>query len=317
MRPSTVVTVAAAGVAAAYAAVQAANAVIRRQEDVDPDALTRPGAMFFIRGLGIHYAEQGHGPPVVLLHGFGASMFSFRHQVGPLAEHFRVLALDLPGFGYSDRPADADLSLTAQAERVREFLDRMGVERATLIGHSMGGAIAMRLAAAHPDRVERLVLAAGAPPDTPVRLPLYPLLRPLSPIPLAFLAGNERYGRRTIRRIVYDPATLTDDVLRAYTRPLRLRGTAACLIKMLGDVRRDPPLDPATVSARTLLLYGEADTVVPLRVAHRLHAVMPDARLEVVPRAGHLLLEEQPRACTDAILRFLSAPVPAGGPVTP
>lgn len=308
MHLGRVAGITAAALAAGYASVQAANEVIRRREDLDPEAIERPGSMFYLRGLGIHFVERGSGPALVLLHGYGGSIFSFRHQIGPLAEHHRVIALDLPGFGYSDRPTDLDLSHTAHVERLRELLDRMDVERAAVLGHAMGGAIAMRLAAMHPERVERLILVAGTVPDQQRGLPLFPLVRLLLPLPLAFLAWNERLLRRRLARLAYDPAVVTDEVWRGYTRPLRLRGTAAALMRMLADVRRDQPVAPAAVRTRTLLLWGEADTAAPLGVGHRLHAEMPDARLEVIPRAGHLLLEEQPAACNQALLRFLAAP---------
>lgn len=316
VRRRTVAGVTAALGLGAWAAVQVADAAIRRHEHLDPDAIERPGAVFYLRGVGMHFVERGHGAAVLLVHGVISSTFSFRYQIESLAPHFRVLAVDLPGFGYSDRPTDVDLSHTAHAERLREFLDRMGIERATVIGHSMGGAVAMRLAAAYPERVEKLVLVSSAAPDQRYnRMLLYALVRPLLPVPTALLLGRRGWRRRIARRkTVYDPALMTDEVMEGYNRPLRLRGTTASLLKMMDDVRHDAPLDPATVSTPALLLWGEADRVVPLAVGHRLDATMPHARLEVVPRAGHLVLEEQPDACDQAILRFLGAPVAA---VTP
>jgi pimeloyl-ACP methyl ester carboxylesterase len=292
--------------------VLAANEVIRRREDIDPDSIERPGAMFYIRGEGLHVVEAGSGPPLLMLHGYGGSIENFGEQVGPLARHFRVIALDLLGFGLSDRTPDAGYSLTAHTERVRAFLDRMGIDRAALLGHSMGGAIAMRLAAAQPERVDRLIVCAGAAPDDVHRRPWLPLVQPLFPLPAAVLWSNPRLLRRAVRRVTYDPQFLTDERWERYRRPMRLRGTAAALMKMANDVRLDQPVDPGAVTTRTLLLWGEADPVVPLRVAHRLHQTMPDARLEVVPRAGHLVLEERPEACSEIILRFLGLPAGAG-----
>ncbi len=309
--------VAAATLISGYTAVLGANALIRRREDLDPDSIERPGSMFYLRGIGMHVVERGSGPALVMIHGFGGSAYSFRYQLRDLADQFRVIAVDLPGFGYSDRPTDADLSFTAHAERLREFLDRMGIERAVVAGHSMGGTIAMRLAAAYPERVERLILASSSPPDQQYRLPLYPVIRPLLPIGLAALLGSERRLRRMTERIVYDPATISDTVWREFWRPLRIRGYSASLQKMGHDVRQDVPLAPAAVATRTLLLWGEADESIPLSVAHRLHAEMPDARLEVVARAGHLLLEEQPDACNQSIRRFLAMPTGAATAARP
>lgn len=302
---------------ATYGAGQAVNAVIRRREDLDPDAIERPGGMLYLQGIGIHLIDRGQSTAVVLLHGFGGSTYSFRHQIGPLSERYRVLALDLPGFGLSDRPAQADLSLTAQAERVRALLDRLEIARAAVVGASMGGTVAMRLAATHPERVERLVLAGSPAPDRSMAPPLTALARPFLAIPYSLLWGRPAYLCRTLRRIVYDPAFVTDELCERYTYPMRIRGTAAALFKFISDARTDAPLDPARVRTRTLLLWGEADPAVPLSVAHRLHATLPDARLEVVPRAGHLVLEEQPERCTAALLRFLETPVsPSSVPVS-
>lgn len=310
-----------AGIGAATAAgiggVLAAGALVGRREALDPDAIERPGSMFYLRGLGIHFVERGHGPALLLVHGFGASTFSFREQIGPFSERYRVIALDLPGFGYSDRPAGLDLSQSAQAERLREFLERMGIERAVVLGHSMGGDIAMRLAAAHPERVERLIVVAAPPPDRPAVPPVARRLGPLLPVASAVMFGQRRM-RSGMRRSVYDPACITDEVFEEYLRPSRIRGSTAALGRLIADSARDAPLPPRSIATRTLLLWGEADPVVPLHVAHRLHAEMPDARLEVIPRAGHLVLEEQPEAANHAILHFLDMPprrehAPRGG----
>lgn len=306
MRASTLFKLGFGALAAGSAAIQGANALIRRREDLDPDAISRPGGMFYLRGVGVHFIDRGEGLPLVLLHGFGGSTYSFRHQLGPLAERFRVFALDLPGFGLSDRPSEADLSLTAQAARVRELLDRLDIARATILGHSMGGTIAMRLAATHPERVERLILAGSPAPDQLPRIRLPWLLRACLPLPYALWWTRPDSLRRALRRIVYDASSITDEIVTAYTYPVRLRGTAASLFKMAADIQRDTPIDPSGIAIRSLLLWGEADTAVPLATAHRLHATMPDARLEVIPRAGHLVLEEQPELCNERIMRFLN-----------
>src|SRR5439155_11248435 len=119
------------GVAAAAVAVdRLAELLIRRSERLDPEEMELPGARFWLRGTPVHYIEQGRGYPVVLVHGFGASTFSYRFLITALSERFRVIALDLPGFGYSGRDPAAGYSQTAWAELLAEFVERLGVRRA-------------------------------------------------------------------------------------------------------------------------------------------------------------------------------------------
>lgn len=300
--------------ATGYLSVLAAKLRLRQWESLDPDATNPPGDMLSLDGVPIHFQEAGRGTagtPLLLIHGFGASTFSFRHQLAPLSHDRRLLALDLPGFGYSDRSPDIDLSHTAQAERVRAFLDRMEVGRAIVLGHSMGGAIAMRLAATHPQRVERLILVASAPSDRPLKLPLYPLLRPLMPVPLALIAREQRL-RSELRRIVHDPSVVTGEMEQGYIQPLRLRGTARCLTAMLGAVRRDQPVNLASIRTPAHLLWGDTDPVVSRKEGERQHAALPDSHLHVIPTAGHLPLEEHPDLSTNLIRDILElTPAPA------
>ena len=129
---------------AAFAACSAyAWYATRRFEQLEPHSAGAPGSFLDIDSLRIHYVEAGQGPPVVLIHGWNASTFSFRYTIPELARHHRVVALDLKGYGYSGRPAKGDYSLTAQAELVRRLMDRLDIHRADVIGHSMGGAVAM------------------------------------------------------------------------------------------------------------------------------------------------------------------------------
>ncbi|MBV9544029.1 MAG: alpha/beta fold hydrolase, partial [Chloroflexi bacterium] len=116
-----------------------------------------PGQFTRIDGVRTYYRVTGHGPALVLVHGLGLSHLTWAAATDALAEHFTVYTLDLPGFGYSDKPADY-ASARQAAAFVDRFLEALGVERATVIGHSMGGAVAMWLAAEHPTRIERVVL---------------------------------------------------------------------------------------------------------------------------------------------------------------
>jgi pimeloyl-ACP methyl ester carboxylesterase len=287
----------------------------RRWETLTPDASDAPGSFLEIDGARIHYVEAGQGPPVVLIHGWNASTFSFRHTIPELARHFRVVALDLLGYGYSARPGRAAYSLTAQADLVRAVMDRLGIARAAVAGHSMGGAVAMRLALREPERVERLVLVDAVPVQTRRRAVRFGrFIRPLLPAAAPFTLHRASFRRRVFRSMVHDPAHATPDVMEGYFRPLRMKGHLRSQARALAGRARDELLDPAAISQPTLVLWGEQDRWLPLAAGEELARRIPDAALVVVRGAGHLPLEEEPASANRAILGFLLGAAPAPSP---
>lgn len=130
-------------------------------EDLDWESVPKPGHLIDIDGYQVHYLDQGQGPAIVLIHGFGGQTYSYRHLIPMLARDHRVIAVDLKGYGYSERNAHAGLSHTAQVAMLKGLLDKLGVARATFVGHSMGGAVAQRFAVTYPDMADALILAAS------------------------------------------------------------------------------------------------------------------------------------------------------------
>jgi hypothetical protein len=109
--------------------------LVRRSENLDLADVPKPGNTIALHGVSIHYVDRGQGPPLVLIHGLGGSICNFRYNIPVLSQHLRVVALDLKGLGYSERPATGDYSLTAQARLVGELMDRLGIPRAAVLGH--------------------------------------------------------------------------------------------------------------------------------------------------------------------------------------
>ncbi len=272
-----------------------------------------PGRVIEIDSVRIHVVETGAGPEtVLLLHGFGASTFSWRTVAPLLAESHRVVALDFPGFGFSDRRSDINLGAEAQAARALAILDQLGIARAVVAGHSMGGGIAQRLTLLAPERVSDLVLVASV--DAGITPPWQRPAARGAPVSTAVmrLVGRfpwlvRRLTRRSLRRIVFDPAHVTEAVVDGYVAPLLFTGTAQCVGRMARDALGVPVAKLAQISAPTLVVDGERDRVVPPAVTARLAAVIPGARHVVIPRAGHLVPEEQPAAFVEAIGTFLAA----------
>jgi pimeloyl-ACP methyl ester carboxylesterase len=296
----------AAGAAAALWAYP--RWLIGRSEDLDLTDVARPGQMLRLNGLAIHYVDKGQGPAVVLIHGLGGSLYNFRYNIPALSERFRVVALDLKGFGYSDRPLDADYSQTAQARLVADVMDRLGIGEAAVLGHSLGGAIALRLAALYPQRVARLILAASAPPLS-ARGGVPPLgdaaLRPFLRLGTALVLHQPSLREAVLRSGFYDPSFLTPEMLEEFRRIGRIRGTAEAIVRVLLNSARDEPLDLTQIRQPTLLLWGTGDRAMGLRIARWFETRLPNARLRVIERARHMVIEERSDESNAAILAFL------------
>jgi pimeloyl-ACP methyl ester carboxylesterase len=275
--------------------------------------------------LPLHVEERGtprdDGETFVLVHGYGASSFSWRTWVPALERRGRVLLVDLKGFGRAPRPADGLYAPGTQAELVHRLMVERALAGVTLFGHSLGGGVALltalRLLDAGDTRLRRLVIVAGAA----YRQHLPPFVG-LSYRPRLFRALLRILGARTVaamvlRTCVHDPTTVTNAQIEGYAAPMRRPGTARALID---TARQIVPDDLDTLVVRypqlrmpTLVLWGRQDPVVPLANARRLAAALPHARLVVLDRCGHLPAEERPADSLRALESFLDD-TPAGRP---
>ena len=287
----------------AYAAY--AQYAIRKFEYLDPLEADAPGSFLDIDGTAIHYVEAGKGEDVVLIHGWNGSTFSFRYTIPELAQDYHVIALDLKGYGYSARPKDGDYSLTAQSGIVARFMDRLAVKDAVVIGHSMGGAVATRLALRYPEWVKKLVLVDSVSiteQRRATRMGKY--LRIILPLG-APLLQRENLRRRVLLTAVHDPAHVTPEVEEGYFKPLHMRGHVDALGSQLTSRQGDQLESPEDVNQPTLILWGEHDSWLRPEFGEILAGQIPNAAFKLVPSAGHLPLEEQPDFCNREILRFL------------
>jgi pimeloyl-ACP methyl ester carboxylesterase len=297
--------------ALAFAALYAyALRRIRQFEYLDLRDADVPGSYVDVDGSRVHYVEAGRGDPVVLIHGIFASTFSFRHTIPELAQQHRVAAFDLRGFGYTDMPEDGDYSLTAQAALIHDAMARLGIDRAAVVGHSMGGDIAMRLALLHPESVSRLVLVDSVTEHETSRGRRLPrLVRPLLPL-IAGFSLNTHSLRRGILSAVHDPAHVTDDVVAGYERPMHVKGRLRALRMLMAHRAWDLPVEPERITQPTLVLWGEHDRWIPVEHGEELAQRIPNARFAVVRSAGHLPLEEQPVDTAVMLSAFLRAEAP-------
>lgn len=260
-----------------------------------------------VEGTRVRYLDVGRGPPVVLLHGFASSIENWALVIPELAKTHRVIALDLRGFGWTDRPV-ADYSPAAQAAMVKALLDERGVGPAAVVAHSWGSSVALALALAWPERVTKLALYDAWVYED--QLPsMFHLARAKGVGETLFALF---YAERADERITlgfYNPEIVTqqlvDDVEVAFARP----GTkAAALATVRGMHFEDVQKTYGAVSAPTLLLWGREDVVTPPSIGERLVRQLPNSRLVVYPRCGHFPMLEAAPESTRELARFLEAP---------
>lgn len=254
-----------------------------------------PGRLIDVGGRRVHVVERGAGPPLVLIHGFGGSTHDFEELVlDPLAHTHSVIAVDLFGHGWSERSDDLHYGWTLWAEQIAGTLDALGIRQAALLGHSMGGAVGAVLAARHPERVERLILADAFYPPLPdeIRWPFRLMRTPiLGELALGAVpeAGAPGFSAAHHAR-----------ALQWY----RIRGTRRGLLQYVRDPAKLPELTAAYpgIRAPTLVLHGKADAFATYEAMQR--AVPAIANAKVVTLTGdHFPFRDD----VDAFLREVEA----------
>ena len=259
-------------------------------------------------GIDIYYAIAGAGEPLVLIAGLGYNSWMWHKMIPGLAKHFRVIALDNRGVGESDKPAGP---YTAQmlADDTAALMQSLGVARAAILGHSMGGFIAQAFALSYPERVSKLILSAtnfGGPRAIPV-----------TPEALAILTDTKSDHVERLRRGILisctpgfgdaHPEIVNELVTYRVQHPIDLAGYQAQLAIGMGLLAEEACFEKKlkNISARTLILFGADDKVVPPGNAELLAKEIPNHTVRILPNAGHFYPFDAPDAATAAIIEFL------------
>jgi pimeloyl-ACP methyl ester carboxylesterase len=258
-----------------------------------------------VEGARVRYVDKGQGPAVVLIHGFASSLETWDLVVPELAKTHRVIALDLKGFGWTDRP-EGDYSPAAEARLVLKLLDKLGVKRAAFVAHSWGSSVALALALSAPERVTRLAL--------------YDAWIYEEQIPTTFLMARADglgemifslfYDQRPDERLAlafYNKDLLTEKLAEDVERSLERPGTgAAALAAVRGQRFTEQQEKYRTVDKPALLLWGREDVVTTLKYGERLARELPHARLVVYPQCGHFPMIEAKNQSNAELLKFLA-----------
>lgn len=269
--------------------------------------LAAPTDMVDVAGTRLHVRDSGpkDAPAVILLHGFGASLHTWEPWAAGLAPTHRVIRFDLPGSGLSPPDPGGDYTDARSRHLLLTLMDGLGLARASLVGHSIGGRIAWGFAAEHPERIDKLVLVApdgfaspgfeyGKAPEVPASLSL---MRHVMPEALLRMSLEPAYA---------DPALLTDQTAERYHDLMRAPGGRdALLARMAQTVLRDPVPVLQRIRAPTLLLWGEQDAMIPPANAADYLGAIPHATRVLLAGVGHLPHEEAPDRSLVPVLAFL------------
>jgi 4,5:9,10-diseco-3-hydroxy-5,9,17-trioxoandrosta-1(10),2-diene-4-oate hydrolase len=267
-----------------------------------------------VDGVRVHYQRAGSGPPLLLIHGLVGSALNWRLNIEDLSKDSTVYAIDLLNMGQSDRVPGLDASLLATASAIARWMEAVGLERADVAGHSHGGAVAMMLAAQHPERVGKMILFAPANPfcDLGRQLISFYKTRPGQMLAKLIPALPTFIKATALGRMYGDPSRATRASLEGYTAGLATPGSVNHVLQIVQSWYSDMALLRAALSRLatrpTLLIWGDRDRAVGLSSAKQLHKLLSQSELLVIPGVGHIAFEEMPEICNRAMREWLTGP---------
>jgi pimeloyl-ACP methyl ester carboxylesterase len=255
----------------------------------------------------------GSGHPILCLHGLGASIFSWRHFIAPFSQTNKLILVDFKGSGKSPKPRDADYSIQKKADEIFNLILEEDLTNLTLIGNSLGGAVALMLAIKlgeqKPNRLSKLVLidSAGDKNEIPSHLKL---LRSKLGTLIVYLTPCKLAAKMTLRMCYYDQKKPTREQVEAYAGPMAGKGGRYALLQTAKECipsNVDEILARLnTIAVPTLILWGREDKVTPLKIAELLHQAIPNSTLEIIEQCGHIPQEEKPEETIALISSFLA-----------
>lgn len=267
-----------------------------------------PSKFVVIDGVRLHYRDEGRGPAVVLLHANYSSLFMWEPWVAKLRDDYRVIRVDLPAHGLTGPEPNGNYTLERIQTLFERFVDERGLGRFTVVGTSIGGTVAMRYTAAHPERIERLVLISPGSLEARVRGRTTPANVPRVADLLGYVTPKS-FTRFLLTNDYGDPARLSDAVTDEWYDMWMREGNRLAMINLLRQYVSGGVEDKIrAVKAPVLLIWGEKNKRVPLALAYETQKLLensPEVKLEILPGIGHMLVQEAPQQSAQLIRRYL------------
>lgn len=265
-----------------------------------------------VDGARVHYQEFGEptAPPMILIHGYTASVYVWKTAAPMLAEAgFRVIAVDLLGFGYSEKPPWFDYTIQSQARMISRFMNRLGIGRAVVVGSSYGGAVALDLTLDNPEFVEKLVLVDAVCNDEPKNHPVLKLasVRGIGEAMTPFLLDSRTFMRYRMQGTLAkaNHHMITDERIDAIRRPLYAADGHHSVLATSRNWHADRlEHDAHLINQPTLIIWGDQDNVIPIKNGYTLHREILNSRFVILKNCGHVPQEEKSELFTELVREF-------------
>jgi pimeloyl-ACP methyl ester carboxylesterase len=266
----------------------------------------------------LYYETYGSGDPVIFLHGLGASIYTWRHVKAPLEGNYQLFLFDLKGFGRSPKPRDNRYSVQDQADLIYQFVLEHNLNNLTVVGNSYGGAVSLLLAIMlcekDPGRLSKLILLDSGGYNESLPWYLHLLRIPVLGWLVVHLSPSKLLARTVLKYCYYNDHLITDEQVAAYAAPLKTSGGKYGLLtasKQVIPKNIDKVVERyPSISVPTLIIWGDKDKVIPLKIGEKLDAAIPCSKLTTVADTGHVPQEETPTPTIELIKDFLKNSIP-------
>ena len=275
-------------------------------EELAPKYAAAPSQFLSLNGRKIHYRDEGEGPTIVLIHGTGASLHTWDDWTQDLIKDYRVIRLDLPAYGLTGQDPQKRYSSKDYVDLLDAFLTELKVDKFHLAGNSLGGLVSWLYASYYPEKIEKLVLLdpSGFPfKSTPmvIKMAKIPVLNNFIRYvtPRSFIEKN-------IKEVYYDHSLIKDSTIDRYYDLTLFEGNRTAFIDRAYIEREDYRDRLSLISAPTLILWGENDNWIPVSDAARFKAAIKNAQVVIMPKTGHVPMEERPQESLAVVTAFLT-----------
>ena len=273
---------------------------------------TAPSLFMPLDGMEVHYRDEGNcqdPTPLVLIHGTGSSLHTFDAWTSQLIPTYRVIRMDLPGYGLTGPFPHRDYSTENYLTFLKHFLDKLAIEHCVLAGNSLGGGIAWQFALAYPHMVDKLVLIdAGGYPSRAKRIPIAFKVATWRPINRIFTFITPRFmAKASLENVYADKSKISKSLVDRYFELNLREGNRQAFIDRIG-VQRDTTVyrNISRIQQKTLILWGDQDQLIPVANAYRFQQDLPNDTLVILKNVGHVPMEEDPGQSVNALMTFLN-----------